>query len=522
MKKIDKLVATSFMGPYLAAFFVAEFVLLMQFLWKQIDSILGKGISMFNILELLSYLSVTLIPMAIPLTILISSVLVFGNMAERYELSSIKSAGVSLWRIMRAGMAIAVMTCLFSIIASNYLVPKSNLEFLSRFDSIKKAKPSMTIEQGIFNKDFKGFAIRVSEKLEDGKGIKDVLIYDHSDPDKSLINVIRAKSGEMFVTDDGAHFIMNLHQGIQYKELKNNSPKIKGQVRKKKYPFMRVHFDKMSKVFDMDAFNFSGSSSSLQRKKFDLLNSFQLYHAIDSMDKLMALRLDENLNLDVVSKNSILKNQNVDEDEAPKKPKYTSDESFKQSIRAKKRQKNSTKKARSNEIKYKQLENLDLEKMDSFLETFDLTDAMKVLITSYSGAIGMRDKIRSVRSKVNLVKKDRRMYMFTLNQKYSVALICLIFLFIGAPLGSIVKKGGYGYPLLFAILFYMIFMISFIAGVKLNRSESASPIFAAWLPCIVLTPIAVFLTIKAMNDSRLFDFSGSLIKLKSKLYKSNA
>ena len=190
----------------------------MQFLWKYIDDILGKGFSIFEILELISYYGLTIIPMALPISILIASVMVFGDMSEKHELPTLKSAGVSLVRIMRGGILLAVLTFVFSLFASNYLKPTASFKFKKRFDVITKQKSTLNIEEKIFNDDFNNFIIRVDEKSKDGKSMKDVLIYDHTKPDKSLINVISSDSAEMYSTEDGRYFVMNLFDGMQYQE----------------------------------------------------------------------------------------------------------------------------------------------------------------------------------------------------------------------------------------------------------------------------------------------------------------
>ena len=470
-------------------------------------------------MELLSYLSVTLIPMAIPLTILISSVLVFGNLGERYELSSMKSAGISLFRIMRAGFVISILTCMFSVLASNYLVPKANFGFHSRFDAIKRAKPSMTIEEGVFNKDFRGYVIKVNKKDPDGRGISDVLIWDHSSDDKSLENLISADLGEMFVTEDGNNFVMNLFDGIQYKELKSKSSNVKGKPREKKYPFMRVKFSKLTKVFDMEGFSFSESASSIRKNKFDLLNTFQMIGAIDSLDQTIADKLESIKNYDFkgkskeksrpISKPSISKKKNKRTKTSPKRIKNKLDNIKKTTSKTtNKTTNNKQKNNRKIATKYTQKDSLNIDQLSSFSETFDSTTLKKLLVKSYPVVIGTRDKLTAVRKRINNWNKEKRMFLFKLHQQYSVALVCIIFLFIGGPLGSIVKKGGYGYPLLYAIVFYMIFMMSFIAGQKLNRSASVNPMVAAWLPCLILIPMSIFLTYKAIKDQQLFDLSG--------------
>jgi len=212
-KQLDKLVSKGFLGPYLISFLVAEFVLVLQFIWQHIDDFIGRGVSLAVSVEMVFFYSLTIIPLALPISILISSVMVYGNLAEKYELTSFKSAGVSMIRIMRPGILIALLTAGFSIFASNYLKPNAFLSFYQIFDNVRRAKPTMTIDQGIFNYDFKGYAIRVGEKDPDGQGIGDVLIYDQTD--RRLLGLITAKKGKMFTSANGQYFTMELFDGVQ-------------------------------------------------------------------------------------------------------------------------------------------------------------------------------------------------------------------------------------------------------------------------------------------------------------------
>ncbi|MBT8234102.1 MAG: LptF/LptG family permease, partial [Bacteroidia bacterium] len=213
MKKIDKLVLLDFLPPYLMAFFVVEFVLVMQFLWKYIDEFVGKGFSFGVLLEMLFYFSVRTIPEAVPVTILIASVMVFGNLAEKYEISSMKSAGISLTRIMMMGVLIAIFTACFSLLASNYLKPRANYKFFYRFNAIRKQKPALNLAEGVFSKDFRNFVIRVGDKEANERDIKDVIIYDHSGRDRKKINMLVAKTGQMYAREDNNNFIMELNDG---------------------------------------------------------------------------------------------------------------------------------------------------------------------------------------------------------------------------------------------------------------------------------------------------------------------
>ena len=524
IKKIDRLIYGGFIGPYLLSFFVAEFVLIMQFLWKFIDKILGKGISFFQIMELLFYMAVKLIPMAIPLTILISSVMVFGNMSEKYELSSIKSAGVSLLRTMRPGLYIAIGTALFSLLCSNFLVPIANFEFQNRFNRIKKTKPTLSFEEGIFSDDFRGFSIRIGKKHSDGRNIEDIIIEDNTSDDKTLVNVTIANHGEMYTTSDGNYFLMKLKDGQQSKELRK---KKKGES--KSYPVMRTQFEEWTKVFDMSGFAFNDNLSDLNRNKYDLLNSIQLLSSIDSLNRKIERRLETShlfsTNKKIKEPKAIdkgMEDKGMEEKEEPKpqsdkKPvvgsAISNSKAYKENIeklKSETKKQNDTKnnkkntKRRTNKSRIGQIDSLaTMSSYSSILETIKPDQKAKLLRMVKPKLTNHKDRVIRNNNSVNSIKKSIGKHIYKLNESYSWALVCIIFLFIGAPLGSIIRKGGYGYPLLFAIVFYMIFMITVIFGQKLLKTSSINPVLAAWLPCMLLIPIAIFLSYKALNDSKI-------------------
>ena len=224
MKKIDRLLLTSFLPPFFASSMIAMFVLLMQTLWLYIDDIAGKGLGFFLVMELLAYKCVSLIPLALPIAVLISSVMVLGNLAEFYELSSFKSAGVSLLRVMRPIIFFGFFAALFSYYCSNYLMPVANLKFGSRMYDIQRQKPALRLDAGVFNYDFQGYAIHIGEKMGDGRHIREVLIYDHNENNSNAFSQIMAEEGEMYSAGDGKYFVMNLQNGHQYIETRPTSP----------------------------------------------------------------------------------------------------------------------------------------------------------------------------------------------------------------------------------------------------------------------------------------------------------
>ena len=499
MKKIDKYIIKGFIGPYLIAFFVAEFVLVMQFLWKYIDDILGKGFSVAILLELIFYFAVTIIPMAIPLTILISSVMVFGNLGERFELSSMKSAGVSLFRIMLGGVLISMLTFIMSLVASNFLKPAANKKFYNRLYSIKRQKANLNLEKGVFNPDFDNYTIRIGDKEKDSDYVKDVIMYDQTDFDKSFISLVTAKEGKMYSAQDGEYFVMELEQGHQYRDVKKTSMNKDKKDQEPKYPFMRTSFSKWTKIFDMDEFEMV-SGNNLSRKEFDLLNATQLNSAIDSIE----FEMKETNKVGQTDFGKLLANiQNEEEkkktsliDGKTKKSKFeqldkTIQESKKRNLKLEKTGK-----------KVLQFPKAKLENASSLIDMYNYPAVKHIFKTSKSAAKNINERVKTRKTKKQSLKTSQGLYVLRLHQQFSWALICIVFLFIGAPLGSIVKKGGYGYPLLVAIIFFMLFIIFNIMGEKLTKTGDINPVIAAWLPHIVLIPVAIYLTYMAVIDAR--------------------
>lgn len=514
LKKIDLLVLKSYLGPYLLSFFIAQFVLVMQFLWKHIDDILGKGFSVIDLLELISYFAITQIPMALPIAILLSAVMVMGNMSEQYELSSMKSAGVSLIRVMRSSIFLAIFTAILSLFASNYLKPSAQLQFKKRMIAIKSQKPSLALEEKIFNRDFSGYAIRVNEKGKDKESIKDVLIYDHTMSDKSLMNLTKAESGRMYNDSDGGFFIMELQNGTSYREMKRTSKKTESG---KKYPFMRTDFKEWKKVFDMSEFDTDDENGfSFSGRKEDMLNAFQLMEAIDSVnlktstliksvlldDKKQLARYKENENITRRKKRTINNAPNIP---GIKKTRTQKDKERRNDIAKAMKNATSTSKKYAKKVVNRSVVQNQTDSLSAYelwYHTISDSDNNNLYVKAVQSSSRKKDLLRNATTNMASLTYNKNKYYLRLNQQFSFALICIIFLFIGAPLGSIIRKGGYGYPLLFAIMFYMMFIITTIMGEKLVRSESMHPILAAWLANLLVFPVAVWLTTMALRDSK--------------------
>jgi lipopolysaccharide export system permease protein len=502
MKKIDKYLLSSFIGPFVVSFGIALFVLVMQFLWLYIDEIAGKGASIFILLELIGYMSISTFPMALPIAVLIASVMVMGNLAERYELSSMRSAGIPLIRIMFSLIVVSGGISVFSYFCSDYLIPIANLKFKSRLFDIRRQKPALTLERGVFNEDFRQFVIRIGDKEKDGETIKNVMIEDQTNLGKAKFNQILADSGQMYTTQEKRFFVMNLFHGTQYQE-----PGSQGGAKQQKYPFIRTNFRSWTKVWDMKEFEMVRTGEDKFSTQRSMLSMNELRANLDSLKGKVneggTLAVDDIL-LNLKRKVEPPKAPVV----APITPKITPAiakiDAKSRKARAMAAEIRKNKPASDGLVLPKQELTKPLNQYGSLLETFQ----PQYISTLTSGAkthSGIAKSVVETRlSQTESRRKDWVKTGYELYIKYSFALVCFVFLFIGAPMGAIIRKGGFGYPILVSITFFVTFIFLTILCRKLAESYLMTPFWAAMMPCIGLMPIGAYLTHKAMNDSQIF------------------
>ena len=502
MKQIDRLVLRSFLPPFIVSFLIASFVLVMQMLWLYIDDIAGKGLGIWLVLELLFYRSVGIIPMSLPLGILLASVMTLGSMGEFFELSSFKSGGISLFRMMRAILAFGLFAILFSLYCSNTLIPIANLKFGSRMFDIKQKKPALRLETGIFNDDLEGYAIHIGKKNSDGKSIEDVLIYDHTASNVGKYKTVKAQKGELTITEDGKYMVMVLENGMQYVENGNNLSPGEG-----KYPYTRTQFSRWQKVFDLSEFELSRTNEDLFKGNRSMMSSGQLASAIDSIVRDMDKKGKEMGNYMVgflpYLKTDSLYLAKVPES-APLESSPESNPSFsKPAVPDAGASADPYQYVTDLGILVKQLPGLKMDTLSRFLYSFvtfeqsQLSSKAKSIIRTISTQSGA--SAESVRQ----LNDSRVKHIYDLNAKYSIAVACFLFVLIGAPMGAIVRKGGFGYPILISTLFFMVFVVLTIVCRKVAESLIIPAIAAAWLPNLILFPVAIVLTWLAMNDSSL-------------------
>ncbi|MBK8506551.1 MAG: LptF/LptG family permease [Saprospiraceae bacterium] len=473
IKKIDKLLVEEFFPPFITAFLIAMFVLMMQFLWLYIDDIAGKGIGIFVLAEMIYYLALSLIPMALPIAVLLASVMVYGNLAEKYELPSMKTAGIPLIRVMRSSMVFAALVAISSFLCSNYVIPYANLKFRTRLYDIKKQKPALYLESGVFNDDFQGTSIRIGRKHADNKTIEDVMIDDDVKNQRNEFNMIRAEKGEMYVTPDDRYFIMELRDGYQYQKAEPTSVR-------SKFPFVRTKFSEWSKTFDLGEFDLNRTDENLFKTYHAMLSTKQLAEGIDTItDRINTMQADlqtdiwkkmeyfnYNPELDSINQRRIINQVDKlagDAGFTPDTIALTSNQDIEQE-----QPDSIVRPAKAPFIKNRPLikpYNTDVVIPQPYLDSLHLkesvlyTFAMDKQVMYVDHARNLVRSSRNIRYEfkqkvINEIERKQR-YVYQLHSKYGFALVCFIFLFIGAPMGAIVRKGGFGYPLLVAIFFFM-------------------------------------------------------------------
>ncbi len=517
VKKIDKLLVTSFVPPFVVTFFIAQFVLVMQTLWVYVDDLAGKGLGFFLLVELVSYMAVSMVPLALPIAVLLSAVMVMGNMAERYELSSLKSAGVSLWRVMQPLFFTSVAVALLSFFCSNYLIPVSNLKFKSRLYDIRKQKPALSLEEGVFNDDFQGYAIRIGKKMPDGRTIRDVMVYDHSSGVSGQLSAVIAQQGEMYVTLDERFFVMRLREGSQYME-----PKPEYEGRRRNYPFVRVTFKEWRKVFDLSEFQLQRTDERLFKSHQTMLNVRQLRHAIDSIqgrrrNRLLSFREQTAKYFHLFKMRADTSGMQASAARGVRHTRaaerggrdtvlhlagaaFVPDSGGQQLAR---RMQQARTRSAVQPTGFVQQEHGPLDSLDSFIQTFPEYRRVELADRAKSLARSLHSQVVSAMRIDEQMREAWVKHVFELHTKFSMAVACILFLFIGAPMGAIVRKGGFGYPILISILFFMLFMIVTIFSKNIAERNVIHPVAAAWLSSMVLFPMGLFLTWKAVNDSKL-------------------
>jgi lipopolysaccharide export system permease protein len=456
-KKLDRLVLGAFIGPFIATLVIVELVLVIQFFWLYIDDFVGKGLEVSIILQMVMYMAATLFPLALPLAILLSSIMTFGNMGESFELVAIKSAGIPLLRFMRPLLIFAIFMGGIAFLFQNYVIPVANLKSNRlKYDIINK-KPAFDLKEGVFYNKIPGFAMKVGKKEKDDSTIRNIIIYENSF-NSLQDNLITAKEGIMKVSADKQFLEFTLKDGWRYQE--------QGSRMTANTELIRLGFKQYKKVLDMSSFQIGQTSDSAFKDNWRMLSIRQLNKNIDSLETLEA-------HYQKVAKDNLL-------------PYLTFMNILDTGWVAQKTMPNIGNAKRVEEL------------LPDSARSLTMQHSIEQVISAKNGA-------EILYSEYNDKEKSLRFHLIEWHRKFSLSFACIVLFFIGAPLGSIIRKGGIGLPLVFSIVFFVIFHLLNTFGEKFSKEGTMPSKYGMWLATFILVPIGIFLTNKAMKDSQLFN-----------------
>ena len=461
MKKVDLFILRTYVGPLIMTFFIALFILLMQFLWLYVDDLVGKGLDWYILMELLFYASSTFVPMALPLAILLSSLMTFGNLGEHYELVALKSSGISLKRLMRPLIVLSVLISILAFVFSDFVLPVANLKFRSLLYDVQHQKLAFKMKEGIFNRDLGQYVMRIGSREADGESIKEVMIYDHSQSNGNL-KLTTSQSGIMKQTPDGTAVLFTLYDGVNYEE------KIDKQNYQKTRPFQRMEFKEEQIRFDIDN-GLGRTDENLFKSSYHMMNLEQLSASKDSLKRDLTLKKV----------------------------------GFKRGLQNRLTQ-------------YNNLDSLRLSDNKTIADTGKLAYTSVMFLMDIAlrekaiekALVANRNAIDNITyQRVDFAHRGEQIRKHTIayHKKFTLSFACLILFFVGAPLGAIIRKGGLGLPVVMSTLFFVLYHILSMIGERSAVAGGLDVFFGMWLASMVFLPLGVFLTYKATSDAPLFD-----------------
>ncbi len=465
MKKLDWLVFKSFIGPQILTFFIVLFVFVLQFLWMYVDDLAGKGLEMDVLAELIFQFALGFVPHALPLAILLAALMTFGNMGENFELTAIKSSGISLQRLMRPLIIFVLLLSIASFFFSNNVVPYANRKARTLMYDIQMKRPELNIQAGTFYNGIEGFSIKIGKKDPETNKLEKVIIYDHRDADGNK-TLVMADSGYMNMTPDESGLIFTLYNGHSYTDIME-----KGRsALNKSYPFRSDKFSEQTLIIELSGFDLERSDLSLFKSNQTMQNMSQLQYFADSLGKRLDTRQDNYIEEYKTSRVYARRNYHRDGE--------NQDTAINESI---------------------------VFDTDSLYESLGVTQKQIIISHSLaqarSGLQFLTDKNKISYSEYKHILKFKAEW----HRKITLAVACLIFFFIGAPLGAIIRKGGLGMPMVIAVLFFVIWYVLTLFGEKMAKEGIAPVPLGMWESTVILMGAGIFLTYKATSDAAIMN-----------------
>lgn len=461
----------SFVPLFVMTFLICLFIVLMQFLWRYIDELVGKGLGVGVLAELFFYAALTMVPLALPLAILLASLMTFGNLGERFELTALKAGGISLLRTMSPLIVLMTFIAIGAFFFQNNVLPVAQAKMWTLLYSVRQKSPELDIPEGAFYDQIPGFNLYVREKDPESGTLRDLMIYDVSRGFENT-RVILADSGILNVTPDKTHLYFNLYYG----ELFENLREATGQSsNSRNMPYRREGFSEKQILIAFDA-NFNRMDESGMRNQYVGKNIAQLQATIDSV----GARLDS---IGAVNGKALKEETRIGV------PAYTTKFIDRHPVRIP-----------TPDVSMPQALNLD-----TVFGSRGPAIHKSYLNTALGKARRIQQDYKFKSMTVDEEKKSIRRHEIELQKKFTLSLACIVFFFIGAPLGAIIRKGGLGTPLVISVLLFIVYYIIDNTGIKLARDGRLEIWEGVWLSSIVLLPLGIFVTYKAVNDSAVFN-----------------
>ena len=459
MKKLDQFILKSFIGPFIAILLVVVFILVMQFLWLYIDELVGKGLSFKVILEFLGWGSVTMLPLSLPLATLLASMMTLGTLGENNELLAIKAAGISLQRVLVPLGAACLVVSIGAFFISNDLMPVAFNKIYTLRDDIGKTKEEIKIPTGTFYNGIEGYILRVNERDDETGVMHGVMVYNHTG-NKGNTSLTIADSAMMKMSKDKSYLTFTLYDGANYEETNNRN------YRDTTLQLQKIDFKSQQLYIPLQNYAFEKSDSARFDDEVKSMNLKQLHHGQDSIGNLNAAAMASNIKGLMNTRSLRFHNQLDSAVVASRSSHFTMKEG-------------------------EGWDDFDLE-INALSNAKNNAEEMQVTLSSYS--------------------RERFHYTFTLRRidieilkKFALSVACLIFFFIGAPLGALIRKGGLGTPAIISVLFFVAYWVIDISGTKLARDGAVGPFHGVFISSYILLPTGLFLTWKAINDSSVFN-----------------
>ena len=470
VKRLDRFILQTFLPLFMMTFFICLFIVMMQFLWRYIDEMVGKGLDVTVIAELFFYAALTMVPMALPLAILLASLMAFGNLGEHFELTAMKSSGVSLLRVMAPLIVFISMVSVGAFFFQNNVLPKAQVKMWTLLFSMRQKSPELDIPEGAFYDQIQGYNLYVKSKDRETGMLYNLMIYDVS-KGYGYANVIAADSGKLSFTEDKKHLFLQLHNGESFEDLKDDRTMGKrgGAL------YRRESFAQKDILIPFDA-TFNRMDDNAMRNQYVGKDLAELSHTIDSV----------NVKVDSIG-NSIA--QRVRRDPMCGVPL----------------RKLTIRKGKNVEVT---VGPIVLEKkvdLDSMFSVASLDKRKELLKNAKNRATSAKQEYEYRGFSMEDSKKTIRRHQIEMQRKFTLSFACLVFFFIGAPLGAIIRKGGLGTPIVISVFLFIVYYIFENMGYKLARDGRWEVWRGMWLSSAVLLPLGIFFTYKAVNDSAVFN-----------------